>query len=105
MLDNDGLDTAGVDAQLNLIEEWRKLGPLGKLHNFIVYIQSSPQRMQKFLILSEYRRLARDNKTRWNSWERALRIATDSKMCDAINTYFDDYIEEECNLDRLTPED
>jgi hypothetical protein len=66
-LEDDTLGTMEVKEQLKLIEEWRKQGPLGMLHNFIVYLQASPQRMQKFLKLSKSHRLARDNKTRWNS--------------------------------------
>jgi hypothetical protein len=50
------------------MNSWRKKGPLGKLHNLVVYIQRSPQRMASFSILSQGKRLARDNQTRWNSW-------------------------------------
>ncbi|KAG9375775.1 hypothetical protein A1F94_013519 [Pyrenophora tritici-repentis] len=30
------------------IAQWRQLGPLGKLHNIVVWVQRSPQRMQAF---------------------------------------------------------
>ena len=33
------------DAQLN---QWRKLGPLGKLHNIIVWIMGNPQSIKSF---------------------------------------------------------
>ena len=41
-LENDELNTREVREQLKLIEKWRVLGPLGMLHNFIVYLQASP---------------------------------------------------------------
>ncbi|XP_044715950.1 transposase-like protein [Hirsutella rhossiliensis] len=48
---------------------------LGKLHNFVVFVQSSVQRRQKFLAISHNRKLARDNDTRWSSWYTMLRAA------------------------------
>ena len=64
------------DITIKEIEQWRKQGPLGKLHNFVVYIQCSVQREQNFWDLSYDLHLIRDNQTRWNSWffmiERAL---------------------------------
>jgi hypothetical protein len=47
------------------------LGPLGKLHNIVVYIRSSPQRLQDF-ISQAGRRIPLDNRTRWNSWYNML---------------------------------
>ncbi len=57
------------DAQLN---QWRKLGPLGKLHNIVVWITGSPQRIQAFKKHSEDLMPRRDNSTRWNSWYAML---------------------------------
>ena len=31
------------------LEAWRKLGPIGKLHNVVFYIQKRPQRREAFL--------------------------------------------------------
>ncbi|XP_044714526.1 transposase-like protein [Hirsutella rhossiliensis] len=45
------------------------------LHNFVVFVQSSVQRRQKFLAISHNRKLARDNDTRWSSWYTMLRAA------------------------------
>jgi hypothetical protein len=84
------------------IEIWRKYGPLGMLHNIIVYLQASPIRMQNFLRLSRGRRPARDNKTRWNSWERMLKIALSPPVCDAILAYFRYYRDDEIALDELS---
>jgi hypothetical protein len=44
-LEDNTLETKEIKEQLKLIEEWRKHRPLGMLHNFIVYLQASPQRM------------------------------------------------------------
>lgn len=51
--------------------EWRKRGPLGKLHNIIKHVYGSVQRQQIYLQLIENEKhlgLRRDNETRWNSW-------------------------------------
>ncbi len=31
------------------LEAWRKLGPIGKLYNVVIYIQKTPQRREAFL--------------------------------------------------------
>lgn len=49
------------------MEQWRRKGALGKLHNVVVYIQRSPQRLAQFRELSGGRNLVRYNSTRWNS--------------------------------------
>jgi hypothetical protein len=63
-LEDETLCAKGKNDALKAIEGWRKKGPLGKLHNFIVYLQASVQRLQDFLRISKGRRLARDNTTR-----------------------------------------
>ena len=74
---------------LEEIQDWRKKGPLGKLHNFVVYIQGSVQREQDFWGLSHDLRLIRDNITRWNSWYSMLERALLLK--DAILEYYETY--------------
>lgn len=61
------------------IEQWRRRGPLGKLHNLVVYIQRSTQRMAQFRELSGGRNLSRDNSTRWNSWYTMIKAAIQLK--------------------------
>ena len=73
-------------------------------HNFIVYLQASPQRMQRFLKLSKGRRLSRDNKSRWNSWAKALKIGLSHPCYEAIKAYFELFIDDECRLDQLKEE-
>lgn len=61
----ENMSVAPNDVQLN---KWRKLGPLGRLHNIVVYIMGSPQRIQAFKRISDGLMPHRDNGTRWNSW-------------------------------------
>ena len=61
------------------MEQWRQKGPLGKLHNIVVYIQRSPQRIAQFQELSGGRNLSRDNSTRWNSWYKMINTAIQLK--------------------------
>jgi hypothetical protein len=75
--------------------DWRQKGPLGKLHNIVVYIQRSPQRIASFRQLSSGLNLARDNSTRWNSWYKMLSVAT--KLQPAIDVFCATYKENEAD--------
>ena len=77
------------DVTLEEIEQWRKKGPLGKLHNFVVYIQGSVQREQHFWDFSGGASLSRDNATRWNSWYMMLYCAINLR--EAIEQYCEAY--------------
>ncbi|OWT42315.1 transposase-like protein [Pochonia chlamydosporia 170] len=104
--DNEKLeheDSGLHNVTLKQIEAWRRKGPRGKLHNFAVYIQRSVQRSQKFMAISHNRRLARDNDTRWNSWYTMLRAALNLR--EAIDGYFNKWVEADCAGDRLSAED
>jgi hypothetical protein len=73
---------------LKELTTWRKRGPVGKLHNIIVFICRSPQRRDKFAKIKafdsdekgdfDHLNLIIDNATRWNSLyamiERALKL-------------------------------
>ncbi|KAM4057428.1 transposase-like protein [Hirsutella rhossiliensis] len=59
------------------------------LHNFVVFVQSSVQRRQKFLAISHNRKLARDNDTRWKAQSRI----------------FNKWVEGDCAGDELSPEE
>jgi hypothetical protein len=51
------------------------LGPLGKLHNIVVHIRSSPNRTKQFVdTLNAKVRIPLDNRTRWNSWYKMLSV-------------------------------
>ena len=104
--DNESLEDDDPDkynVTLKEIEAWRRKGPLGKLHNFVVFIQRSVQRGQKFMTISHNRKLARDNSTRWNSWYIMLQAALDLR--GAIEGYFNKWVEADCIGDELTSEE
>jgi hypothetical protein len=91
-----GKDAAAFETEVQTVHElqqeerelelWRKRGPIGKLHNVVVFIRRSPQRIEEFKrlqlldLLQEFGHLQAlaDNATRWNStsnmMERALRL-------------------------------
>jgi hypothetical protein len=83
------------------MDYWRQKGPLGKLHNLVVYIQRSPQRIAKFWEFSNNRNLARDNSTRWNSWY--MMISTAIQLKSALELFFLYY--KEVHLDVLLEKD
>jgi hypothetical protein len=65
ILEEEDDDVPGqLKQSLKDIKKWRKFGPIGKLHNIVVDIQSSAICMQEFLILLRGTRPVRDNKTR-----------------------------------------
>jgi hypothetical protein len=82
-------DSTKYNVSLAEIEKWRRQGPLGKLHNIVIYIQASIQREQKFWELSSGSRLIRDNDTRWNSWYSILAVAINLR--EAIDEYYQDF--------------
>jgi len=59
-------DNTRVKATVQQMKDWRKKGPLGKLHNINKWIMGSDIQLQQFLIFSS-KRIPRDNTTRWNS--------------------------------------
>ena len=77
------LASEDIEESLNL---WRKLGPVGKIHNLVKFIRSSPMRSEKLQDLADYKRdllidpvpklkVINDNNTRWNSTYLMLRRA------------------------------
>jgi hypothetical protein len=90
------------------LQQWRKKGPIGKLHNLIKYITHSSnrrdafheiQRLQPRPLQSQSERakesydLIKDNQTRWNSWydaaERALLLR--QSIDDFVDQELDQY--------------
>jgi hypothetical protein len=53
--------------------QFRLLGPLGKVHNIVVYIRSSLNRIAEWKELGG-RMIPMDNRTRWNSWFVMLEV-------------------------------
>ncbi len=82
------------------IARWRQLGPLGKLHNIVVWVQWSPQRMQAFKKDSGGKAPKRDNGTRWNSWFEMLDWSLKPELRHAIEKV--SFSEMDLHDDRLT---
>ncbi|OAQ57667.2 transposase-like protein [Pochonia chlamydosporia 170] len=85
------------------IGEWRKRGAIGKLHNIVVYVTWTPQRLQTFTVLTDGLRLRRDNDTRWNSWYHMVERALRPKVRQAITVFCAQ--EPALQEDTLTPSD
>ena len=84
-------DIKSVKEHSNLLKEltlWRKRGPIGKLHNTVIFICRTPQRRERFEKIKSFTssegedfdhlRLVINNATRWNSLysmvDRALNL-------------------------------
>ncbi|CEJ95185.1 hypothetical protein VHEMI10682 [[Torrubiella] hemipterigena] len=81
---------------------WRQYGALGMLHNLVVWIRSSTQRYQAFLLVAG-RMIPQDNSTRWNSWYRMVHVAI--ALRSELNSFMDDcYSASDIKLDYLHPE-
>jgi hypothetical protein len=98
-LDEDE-ETNVYNVTIAQVKEWRKKGPLGKLHNFLVYIYKSTQRLHHFLELSMNHRIPRDNATRWNSWFAMLQMAW--ALRDIIDEFLNLYGDSDVIDDKLT---
>ncbi|OWT42457.1 hypothetical protein VFPPC_18512 [Pochonia chlamydosporia 170] len=83
------------------ILKWRKAGPLGKLHNIVVFIRCSPQRIQRFKEISDKKGLLRDNDTRWNS--KYYMTARAIELADQIDYFCSK--EKDLKLDSLSEQD
>ena len=92
----------GVVERAETATAWRQYGALGMLHNLVVWIRSSTQRYQAFL-LAAGRMIPQDNSTRWNSWYRMIHVAIGLRK--ELNSFVDDrYSESDVKLDYLHPE-
>lgn len=86
---------------LRELQLWRKRGPVGKLHNVIIFICRSPQRREKFANTKafaddeasayDHLNLVVDNATRWNSLYSMIERSI--KLRDRIDRFCIDYAE------------
>ncbi|KFZ25264.1 hypothetical protein V502_00256 [Pseudogymnoascus sp. VKM F-4520 (FW-2644)] len=83
-----------LDLTVSELDKWRLKGALGKLHNIVVFIQRSPQRIAILIELSGGKRLERDNSTRWNSWAHMISCALRSPIRRAIRIFCQDFHDE-----------
>jgi hypothetical protein len=98
--------TGNVTAEVAELITWRRKGPIGRLHNLIIYITHSANRREAFDRLQEVafeslidgnhdalklrlKQLIRDNLTRWNSWYDAAERAIE------LRQYIDEFIDDE----------
>ncbi|KAM3446391.1 hypothetical protein NHJ6243_010227 [Beauveria neobassiana] len=92
----------GVGRRAETAQTWRQHGPLGMLHNLVVWIRSSTQRYQAF-VQAAGRMIPQDNSTRWNSWYRMIHVALSLRK--EVNSFIDDrYSDSDIGLDYLHPE-
>jgi hypothetical protein len=87
-LDPGSLERLTAEEEIELLSQWRRLGPLGKLHYAVHYVRHSPQRREAFSNIAQGRllpeeleefgailvdpaiaklQLQADNATRWHS--------------------------------------
>src|SRR5579859_889397 len=86
-------DETALETSKDKITAWRKLGPLGKLHNIVQAIRSSPQRRDRFhsiqitdqTLKDTTFMLCQDNDTRWNSTYDMIQRAL--QLREAIDRY------------------
>ncbi|KJZ69575.1 hypothetical protein HIM_11037 [Hirsutella minnesotensis 3608] len=80
---------------------WRRLGPLGKVHNIAVHMRENDYRWNLFRRRAG-RSLVLDNDTRWNSWFRLLDVTLD--LQEHVEWYQKKYYDD-LQKDYLTPEE
>jgi hAT family C-terminal dimerisation region len=84
------------------LKEWRKKGPLGKLHNIVVHIPQTPQTRDIFLRIQklndkEALMVIPDNATRWNSTYSMLERAI------ALKEAVDEFVSKRIIEEQKTP--
>ncbi|KJZ68464.1 hypothetical protein HIM_12140 [Hirsutella minnesotensis 3608] len=80
---------------------WRRLGPLGKVHNIAVRMRESDYHWNLFRRRAG-RSLGLDNDTRWNSWFRLLDVTLD--LQEHVEWYQKNYYDD-LQRDYLSPEE
>ena len=101
VIEND-LDSISEQERKEYEVRFRAFGVLGKLHNVIVHIRSSPQRMKQFELRAG-RRVPLDNHTRWNSWWAMLEVAL--KVQESISWYISTHLDTIDKGDQLSVQD
>ena len=83
----------------------KKYGLIGKLYTFVIRIKRSLKKEQAFLIILKGKHLAKDNKTRWNSYGTMIKTSLFPQVRQAINRWFDERSHDQPKDKRLTKED
>ena len=69
---------------------WTIIGPMGKLHNYIVYIYSSAN-CTIWFVNHTGKIIPLDNRTRWNSWFNILNTALEDLVKARLQLYVEHY--------------
>jgi hypothetical protein len=62
------------------------MGVMGKVHNIVVHIRSSPQRTAEFK-KEAGRSIPLNNRTRWNSWYYMINVLLEPQVLNAVRNY------------------
>jgi hypothetical protein len=97
-----GTDIEALEIESVEFEIWRRIGPIGRLHNTIRHIRVSPQRRDRFLGYqaddsdAEFEPLMarQNNNTRWDSTFDMIDRALQPQVHRAIDKFIDSAIEE-----------
>ena len=85
------------------LQAFRRFGPLGKLHNVVVYIMRDNERIQYFKTLTTKHHMPRrDHQIRWNSWFLMLNWSIDT-IKSTLQVFIGN--EDALEADRLTTSD
>jgi len=84
---------------------WKKYGPLGQLHTFVVHRKRSPEQWQTLLQMTKGKAIPKDNKTRWNSYFYILEASLLPHVQQAIDRWFDKCPNDQPEDERLIEED
>lgn len=107
----------GLNDEAAELHAWRKRGSIGKLHNVVMFIRRSPQRMEEFLKIqgnihteagddstsSPLLQVVEDNATRWNSTYNMIYRALQVK--DAVDVFTTRHLTRKRKDDRTLRED
>ena len=63
-----------------------RMGVMGKVHNIVVHIRSSPQRTAEFKRDAQ-RTIPLDNRTRWNSWYTMIKVLLQTEVTNVVRNY------------------
>lgn len=83
-----------------------KMGVMGKIHNLVVHIRASSNRLNEFEAITGSS-IPLDNRMRWNSWFRMLSVALETKVLNALRNYMETHVAKGTidRRDELSPSD
>src|SRR5205823_305461 len=95
--ERETLYAAQIEDDLKQLRAWRKKGPVGKIHNIVIHIRRTPQRIAAFRSIQQVPGnsvlVVADNDTRWNSVYNMLQMAI------KLRTFVEIYIQHQIEAD------